>query len=131
MEGLFIQKSVLDCDDWEWLLGLRQTRVPFMAEYEHSLQHGVQRWTHIQVEVEAHEGLRACGGQLCQVGQIADARAVELQDLRVVDLLIAQRGIAGQHLGQHHYLRSHPNLSVNYIAVLMSSGLCSRLKICT
>ncbi len=71
------------------------------------------KMTHIQVEVEAHEGLGAGGGQLREVRQVADARAVEVQDLGVVDLLVAQRGVAGQHLGQHHYLRSHPNTFVN------------------
>ena len=81
--------------------------------------------THIQVKIEAHEGLGAGGGQLREVRQVADARAVEVQDLGVVDLLVAQRGVAGQHLGQHHYLRSHPNTFVNSPVSSHLPGSCS------
>lgn len=42
--------------------------------------------------------------QLRQVPQVAHSLAVKLLDANVVELLIAQRGVAGQHLTQHNQL---------------------------
>lgn len=53
---------------------------------------------HLVVEVEAHVRLLALPHQGDQVAQIAHGHAVEALELQVVQLLIAQRGVACQHL---------------------------------
>ena len=56
------------------------------------------------VKVKAHELGDTGGGQLSKVGQGAHGCSVELVDAQVVKVLIAQGGLASQHLAQHHYL---------------------------
>ena len=61
---------------------------------------------HMVVEVEAHEGLLAPPHQGGQVVQVAHRHAVEALEPQVVQVLVPQRGIARQHLRQHHYLHT-------------------------
>ncbi len=61
---------------------------------------------HVVVQVEAHEGRAAVQAELREVAQVAHGLAVEAQHLHVVQLLVAQRRVAGQHLRQHDHLRA-------------------------
>lgn len=77
------------------------------------------------VKVKAHVLVGAGSGQLCQVGQGAHSCAIELVDAQIVEVLIAQRGLAGQHLAQHHYLRIRQGL---YHEDCLGHGLCKRRR---
>ena len=56
------------------------------------------------------KGAAAGRRELRQVAQVAHGLAVEAQHLRVVQVLVAQRRVAGQHLRQHHHLRGAQQL---------------------
>ncbi len=79
---------------------------------------------HIVLQVEAHEGVGAGSGQLRQVPQVAHGRLVELEHLRVEQILVPQSRVAGQHLRQDHHLqpKNPQNLSGSLQIMLSSEG---------
>mmetsp|Transcript_4711 Transcript_4711/g.8156 ORF Transcript_4711/g.8156 Transcript_4711/m.8156 type:complete len:211 (+) Transcript_4711:249-881(+) len=58
----------------------------------------------IVLQVPAHVGLSTGRHQLCQMAKVANGHAVEFGNLHVIDVLVAQSGIAGQHLAEDHHL---------------------------
>mmetsp|Transcript_21459 Transcript_21459/g.47002 ORF Transcript_21459/g.47002 Transcript_21459/m.47002 type:complete len:502 (-) Transcript_21459:147-1652(-) len=58
----------------------------------------------VVLQVEAAVRHPAPRHHLCQVPQVDNRRAVEAQQLHVVDVLVAEGGVAGQDLAQHHQL---------------------------
>ena len=61
--------------------------------------------SHFLVQVEAHVGLLALLDQPGQVAQVTHRGAVEGVELQVIQLLVAQRGVTGQHLRQDNDLQ--------------------------
>lgn len=65
---------------------------------------------HVVVEVEAHVGRGAVGDQLDEVTQVLHLDPVELLELHVEHILIAQRRIARQNLPDANIGDSQPGM---------------------
>ena len=68
-------------------------------------EEGLVGWcAHRVIQVKAHILVRTGSGELRQVLQGEQRRPVEFLHPHIVQILVAQRGVAGQHLAQHNHL---------------------------